>query len=269
MKKSKLKKESLVKIENLSCGYDKEQVLFDLSFEIHRGEFLGIIGPNASGKTTLLRIITRIMRPWKGRVLYCEREIAEIPKKELAKRIAFLPQLIYIPPSFLVYQFLSLGRLPHIGRFSDMRERDYEAVSYAMEVADIVHLAEKRMSELSGGERQRVLIAQSLSQEPEVLVCDEPTSHLDIGYQVKIMDLLKRLNQNGLTIVSVFHDLNLANLYCTRLILLSSGKIADDGTPNDVMRPERIREIYQTDVAAGREPILERPHIFLIPSQRS
>jgi len=256
----------LLEVRNLVCGYDGREVLRGISFGIERGEFLCVIGPNGSGKTTLVRAITKVVKPTGGAVIYAGRDVRTIPPIELAREVAVLPQVLDVAFGFTVEEFVSLGRFPHTGRFGRMTPRDMEVVARSMRIADVSHLRERRMTDMSGGERQRALLAQALAQEPRLLLLDEPTAHLDIAHQVEILDVIKRLNRDeGLTVLMVQHDLNLAGEYAERLIMLSDGKVFREGTPEEVLTYEHIEQVYKTVVIVRESPVSGRPHVYLVP----
>lgn len=258
----------LLEVDNLVCGYDKREVLREVSFQVESGDLLGIVGPNSAGKTTLFRTIIRVIRPWRGKILYRGKALEKISQMELAKEVAVLPQVIEIPFPFTVSEFVAMGRFPHLRRFERLKGHDLEAIDRAMELADILHLQERRINELSGGERQRAVLAQGFAQEPRLLLLDEPTSHLDIGHQVEILDMIRKLNREwGLTVIMVLHDLNIASEYCDRLILFKEGKIFKTGLPRDVLTYRNIEEVYKTVVLVDENPISSKPHIFLVSKE--
>ncbi|MBI4834916.1 MAG: heme ABC transporter ATP-binding protein [Planctomycetes bacterium] len=260
----------MLEVNNLTSGYSgAAKVVEDITFRVLPGEVVGIIGPNGAGKTTLFRALTRLLKPWAGEIRYRGKNIQEIPIKELAQLIAVLPQNLPLAFSFTVKDFVLMGRLPHMGMWQNLRERDRAIATDMMRLTEIETLAERYVTELSGGELQRVMLAQALTQEPELLLLDEPTSHLDIGHQVEIMDMITHLKaEKNLTILMVLHDLNLAALYCDRLILLNNGKIHSSGTPSEVLTYQNIEAVYKTVVVVKENPITQRPHVLLIPKER-
>ena len=258
----------LLKIDGLICGYDNARVLKGITFTVKRGDFLGIVGPNGAGKTTLFRAITRTLKPWKGRILYCGEELSQISPRDLAKKVAVLPQILEVPFSFSVEDFVLMGRFPYLRRLERVSKSDLEIVKTAMVLTDVLELGERKFFELSGGERQRAILAQALAQEPELLLLDEPTSHLDIGHQVEILDLVRKLNrEKKVTVIMVVHDLNLASEYCDRLILLKEGSIFKTGTPGEVLTYEIIEKVYNTLVIVHKNPLSSKPHVLLVPAE--
>ena len=260
--------DSLLKINNLSGGYHKETIIKDISLEIKKGDFIGIIGPNGSGKTTLLRLISKVLEPQKGNITFKGRDIAGMGLKEFAQSVAFVAQDTIVNFSFSVLEIVLMGRIPHLKRLQLETKEDYLIAERAMIMTDASDLKEKRIDELSSGERQRVIIARALAQEPLLLFLDEPTSHLDIGHQIQVLDLLKRLNrQNNLTVLMVLHDLNLASEYCNRIVLLNEGIIFKEGTPREVLNYQNIEAVYKTVVVVNDNPINSKPYVFLVSKE--
>ena len=255
----------IVKTEDLWGGYVANTVIRGVSLEINKGDFLGIIGPNGSGKSTLMKLMTRVLSPDKGRTLLEGRDVQELKLKDLAQKIAFVPQDTFISFPFTVEETVLLGRIPHLGRLQFETKKDFLAAEKAMELTDTASLKDKYIDELSAGERQRVFIARALAQEPSLLFLDEPTSHLDIGHQIQMLDLLKRLNdKNGMTVFLVLHDLNLASEYCDRIILLENGRIFKQGGPKEVLTYQNIETVYKTMVIVKENPVSLKPYVLLV-----
>jgi iron complex transport system ATP-binding protein len=256
---------SLLSVTGVCGGYRKETVIKDISLEINKGDFLGIIGPNGSGKTTLLRLMSRVLAAQKGDIFLEGRDIARMDLKQFCQKAAFVPQDTLINFSFSVREIVLMGRIPHLKRMQWETKRDLGIAQAALAMTDTLHLQEKMIDELSSGERQRVIIAKALAQEPSLLFLDEPTSHLDIGHQIQILDLLKKLNrQKGLTIVMVLHDLNLAGEYCNRIALLNQGMIFKQGSPAEVLTYQNIEAVYRTVVVVKDNPLSSRPYVILV-----
>lgn len=253
----------MITVEDLSCGYRKEIVLKDISFEVKTGEFVGLIGPNGSGKTTFIRAISGLLPPRKGFILLDEKAVGGMGRKELATKVAVVTQSQEATAPFSVEEFVLLGRVPHWSRFQLLEtKRDAQMAEKVMALTGISRLRGRGMGELSGGERQLANLARALAQEPDLLLLDEPTAHLDIGHQVQIMHLLKKLNEEGLTIVAVLHDLNLASLYCKRLVLLDKGRLRKVGQPQEVLTEKIINEVYETSIIVKKAPGTSLPLVF-------
>lgn len=257
----------MLKLEKITTGYDRKAILNDISFTLGKGDFLGAIGPNGSGKTTLLRVISKILKPWKGRVTLEGKGLDEIKHRELAKKMAVVPQRMQeLFFSYSVRDFILLGRTPYLRRFQLLEsEEDLRVVREVMEETDTLGLEERSLEDLSGGERQRIVIAQALAQEPEILLLDEPTAHLDINHQIEILNLIKGLNQKrNLTVLMVSHDLNLAAEYCEKLILLKEGRVFQEGSPQEILTYQNIEKVYKTLVVVEESPVSSKPHVFLV-----
>lgn len=258
----------MLEIKNLICGYGSKFLLKDINLKISKGELIGIIGPNGSGKTTLLRTITRILKPKNGEILFEGKNILQVGFKEFAKKIAVVSQNIEIS-DIIVEEFVLLGRIPYFKKFQFLETKnDFEIAKRCMELTDTFKLKDRFIHEISGGEKQLVLIARALVQQPELLLLDEPTAHLDITHQIKILDLIRRLNKElSLTVIMVLHDLNLAGEYCNRLILINEGKICKTGTPNEVLAYQIIEEVYKTIVIVEENPISGKPYILIVSEE--
>lgn len=249
----------ILKIENLFCGYKNQFVLKNINFVVSEGEFIGIIGPNASGKTTLLRSIAKIIPVKKGRILLFGKEIESYSFKEYAKNVSFATRITDYSLSYKVSDFIFLARYPwDFKTFGD--ETDF------YKEFELENILEKHLFELSSGELQRVIVAQAVFQLPKLLLLDEPVSHLDIAHQISILNILKKINQNKkLTIIASFHELNLASEYCDRLVLLSCGEIKKIGVPNEVLDYKIIEEVYNTKVVVKINPISSKPYVIPVP----
>lgn len=236
---------SPLRAENLTLGYDKKMVARDLSVSIPRGKLTVIIGPNACGKSTLLRTLSRLMSPQSGSVFLDGELIGHYGTKEVAKRLGLLPQSSTAPGDISVADLVARGRYPHQTLFSRWNAQDTQAVNDAMRATGVYELAENTVNSLSGGQRQRVWIAMVLAQQTPLLLLDEPTTWLDISHQIDLMELMCRLNQeNDRTLVVVLHDLNQACRYAGHLIAMRDGKIIAEGAPADIVTPELIEQVF-------------------------
>ncbi|MBW2975044.1 ABC transporter ATP-binding protein [Candidatus Woesearchaeota archaeon] len=243
----------MIEIKNVDFRYGMQLILDNISLKVEKGEFIGIIGPNGSGKTTLLRNICRILKPYKGIVVIDNK--TEHKPKELARKLAVVSD---ISPdfNFNVLDTVLMGRAPHLGFLESEKEEDIKIAKRAMGLTNTRCLADKCMDELSSGERQRVLIAQCLTQEPKIILLDEPTSHLDINHSIEILDLINGLNkEKKITVMTILHDLNLAAQYCDRLILLEKGKVFCSGPVEKVITAENIKKAYDIDVNVKKDDV--------------
>jgi len=260
-----------VKIEaqDLRFRYRDDWVIRDIDVSIGGGEAVAVIGPNGSGKSTLLKILSGILTPQEGSVLLSGRDISEFSRREVSKRIALVSQDGGGNFPFSVRDVVLMGRAPYLSGFALEKKGDYERVRWAMEVTDLVGLSDRLLMELSGGERQRALIARALAQDTQLLLLDEPTAYLDIGHQVAVSGLLRRLHREyQKTVVSVTHDINLASTFFDRVILMSDGRVFADGTPDEVIRKDTIEEVYHTRVLVDTNPVYDRPRVTLLDTDR-
>ncbi len=250
-------------VNSISFSYNDAAVLNNITLDITEGDFVGIIGPNGAGKSTLLRIMCRILRPQHGTVLLFGDDIAQMHGKQIARHLAFVPQETHFSLNFTVEDVVRMGRYPYLNPFQRERCDDRDAVDRALHAAHVHMFRHRQVNSLSSGERQRVVIARALAQAPRILILDEPTSHLDLHHQHAIMDLLGTLNKEGMSILVVNHDLNLASLYCRRLILLHEGSVFAQGAPGSIINEQTLKQTYQTDVTIIQHPQKNVPQIFL------
>ena len=260
----------LIDINNVSCGYPGKTVLTDITFDIARGEIVGIIGPNGAGKTTLLKTLSGQLKPRQGTIKIASRPLEKYSRKELACVMAVVGQTVQ-SSLLTVREYVLLGRIPFFRKYQVFESRrDIEAADRYMEMTGILAFETARMNEISGGERQLTAITRALVQEPEILLLDEPTSHLDITHQQRIMNLIARLNRElDLTVIMVMHDLNLAAEYADRLILLDRNEkcVYQSGPAESVLTEQSINHIYRTDVTVRKNPVSGKPCIFLKPDE--
>lgn len=254
----------LISARDISAGYGGELVLNGVDLLVRRGEFVGLAGPNGSGKTTLVRVLSGVLSPRRGRLSYRSRPFEEWPRGELARRRAVVPQNRGGGIDLRVEDLVLLGRLPYF-RSLQWRPsaRDRAAVDRALAAVGGESLRSKNFRALSGGEQQRILIAVALAQEPELLILDEPTLHLDLGYQQEIFRLLRSLHrESGLTVLTVLHDLNLACAYCDRLVFLQEGAVWKDGPVDELVTRENLSELYRARLEVIPHPTTGRPLFF-------
>jgi iron complex transport system ATP-binding protein len=252
----------MLEAQIIACAYDDRNVLEDLCLVANPGEVLALIGPNGVGKTTLLRSKAHLLRHRRGRVLLAERDLWRMSPREAARQLALAPQRNGSSWSITVEQMVALGRAPHRGWLLPLAARDHEAVDRALEQTGLARLRQRRLTELSGGEQQRVILARVLAQQPQVLLLDEPTSHLDLKYQSLILGTVRDLaHRQGLTVIVSLHDLNLAALYADQLALLGEGRLQAVGQPAEVLTPERLSRVYGVPVTVTRHPLYGTPLI--------
>ncbi len=245
-------------------------IIDGLAFEVRIGEILGVIGPNGSGKTSLLKLLARVLLPQKGSVTLFGRPIADMPQVEVARNVALVPQDSPVFFPFTITEMVLMGRYPHhrgaAGLYGLGWEgpEDMRLAEEAMHETDVMHLAHRLIGDVSGGERQRAIIARALTQQPRVLLLDEPTAFLDLNHQLDICTILRRLNEeHGLTVILVSHDLNLASQYCDRLLLLDRGRLFRIGTPLEVIQPDVLESVYRCRVLVDSHPVTGLPRVTL------
>jgi iron complex transport system ATP-binding protein len=270
----------LLQLADVRFAYDRTPVLRGISLDVPRGAIVGLLGPNGSGKTTLLRLVAGTLTPASGRVTLDGRDIHTLPRGELARRVAVVPQETQLAFDYTVLELALTGRYPHLGPFELEGPEDVAIAERALDATGTRHLAGRGYSTLSGGEKQRVVIASALAQfEPAVrrrtaagdaapgsqlLLLDEPTASLDLHYQIEVASLLRRLNaQRGLAMVVSTHDLNLAASLCERLVLVRDGGVVAAGSTLDVLTPDSVREMYGVDVHVQFHE--EAGHLTVVP----
>ncbi len=254
----------MLEVRDVNFHYGTKRALENVTFTVEEGEFFGVVGPNGSGKTTLLRCISGILKPQSGTVRFSGSDLQNLGKREIAKNMAMVPQSSAMNFTFTALEIVVMGRNPHVSRFRMEGQRDYKVAENAMKLTRTQHLASRLVNTLSGGEQQRVIIARALAQEPKLMLLDEPTVHLDINHQLGIMELTRKLNRsNSITIIAVFHDLNLAAQYCDKLMLMDEGKIASIGNTHQVLTPKNIRKAYHVNVLVKEHPLTSS--LYVIP----
>ncbi len=251
--------------KNLHSGYEQKLILKDVNLSIPENKISIIIGSNGCGKSTLLKTMARLLKPTDGDVTLDGQFVYSIPSKKLARTLGLLPQSPIVPEGITVADLVGRGRFPHQTMFSSWSKKDYEAVADALEMMNIADFADLHIDELSGGQRQRVWIAMALAQQTDILFLDEPTTYLDITYQVEILDLLKDLNAKyGTTIVMVLHDINLSARYADYLFAIKDGQLIAEGSPNDIITSALIKETFNLNCHVINDPISNTPLILPI-----
>lgn len=252
-----------IEVQQVTLGYGRRMVVSGLSLDIRPGQMMGLVGPNGCGKSTIIKALSRIISPSSGRILLNGRDIARIPRIELARQLGVVPQIPLLPSTFTVFEVVLMGRNPHLGLFQYEGPRDMDIAWRAMEKTSIQNLSRRRIGDLSGGEIQCVVIARVLAQETAAMLLDEPTANLDIGRQIEVLDLIKGLcRQQGLTVVIALHDLNLAAQYCDRLVLLYDGRVHAEGTPGEVINADNIRQVYGAGSYVYTHPAVNLPVVL-------
>ena len=244
-----------VSARDLSYEVDAETLLDGVTMHAGRGQLVGLIGPNGAGKTTLLRAVSGILRLRDGAIRLDGADLESLSSREIAAGLALVPQVAPYTHGFTSIELVLMGRYPHLGRFQVEGKEDDRIARDAMRLTETEQFAARTLDTLSGGERQRVFVSRALSQQPRVLLLDEPTSNLDVLHQLKVFDLVRRLVDDGLTAIAAIHDLNMAARYCDRLVLLLGGRVLADGTPEEVLTPETIESAFGVRAAVYHEPV--------------
>lgn len=258
--------------ENLAVAYEDNLVVDDLDMQIPHGKITSIIGPNGCGKSTVLKAVGRILKPKNGVVYLNGEDIHRLTTKEVAQKMAILPQSPQAPAGLTVGELVAYGRFPHQRGFGKLKDEDKKIIQWALEVTKLAELETTVVDNLSGGQRQRVWIAMALAQQTDLILLDEPTTYLDLAYQLEVLELLYRLNrEQGCTIIMVLHDLNLASRFSDYMIAIRCGDIIQHGTPEEVMTEKVLRETFHIDAEIVRESRTGRPTCVsydLVPDMR-
>jgi len=255
-----------VSIDNITVRAGRKVLLDNFSCEIGLNEFLVVIGPNGAGKTTLLRAICGLSKVQSGKIILYGKPSKTYSRRQIASTMALVPQNMNMEFTFTVEETVLMGRYPYLGMLEQEKKKDYEIARQAMEFTQVDHLATRRLDQLSGGERQRVIIARSICQQPQIMLLDEPTAALDPSHQLSIMKLMQRFREEkNTTVVMVSHDLNLAALFASRILLVKEGKVVKSGSPTEILVPENLQEVYGCPMHVDSHPITGTPRISLIP----
>ncbi|MEG1209618.1 MAG: Fe(3+) dicitrate ABC transporter ATP-binding protein FecE [Leclercia sp.] len=248
-----------LRTEHLTVSYGTQTVLDGLSLTLPAGKITALLGPNGCGKSTLLNCFSRLLTPQSGTVLLEDRPINALSSRQLAQKLALLPQQHLTPEGITVRELVSYGRSPWLSLWGRLSAEDNARVNVAMSQTRTHSLAERRVSELSGGQRQRAFLAMVLAQDTPVVLLDEPTTYLDINHQVELMRLMGELKAQGKTVVAVLHDLNQASRYCDHLVVLANGRVMAQGTPEAVMNPQLLKTVFSVEAQIHPEPLSGRP----------
>ena len=258
--------ELIYKLKEVGFRYERDWTLKDIHLTVHRGEFIGIIGPNGSGKTSLLKAMAALLRPEKGLITFFGQRLETWPRRDLARTVAVVPQESLFLYPYTVLEVVLMGRWPHTHPLKFEGPEDFAIGHEMLFKVDLDTLADRSILALSGGERQRAVIARALAQQPQVLLLDEPTAFLDLSHQLQIYHILKQLNQEkGLTIIVVSHDLNLAAQFCHQVVLMNHGQVVRMGSCEDVITAPLVEEIYGCRTLVDSHPTTGKPRVTLIP----
>lgn len=256
----------IVDVTDIHHAYGEYPVLKQITFNVEREDFFIIIGPNGSGKTTLLKILAGILPRQRGELDILGKSPDSMSRRRLAKTIAFVPQIATVNFPFTVAEVVLMGRSPHLGVLGLEGKRDRDIAEAAMAHTDVARLAHRRADSLSGGELQRVSIARAICQQPQILLLDEPTAALDLGHQIRVMDLMEKLKEKDqLTIIMVSHDVNLAAMYASRLLLLKAGEVVSQGVPDDVLTYQTLEKAYDCPLLVDQSPLGRFKRITQVP----
>ncbi|MEA9393970.1 siderophore ABC transporter ATP-binding protein EitC [Lelliottia amnigena] len=247
--------------ENITWRVGKKVIVNNVSLTVSRGETVGLLGPNGSGKSSLLRVLAGLRRPHSGCVTLDDKNISQIAKKQLARRVAFVEQHGMTEANMRVRDVVKLGRIPHHSPFSNWSTQDDETVTAALERVDMLQKSEQGWQSLSGGERQRVHIARALAQTPTEILLDEPTNHLDIHHQIQLMKLISEL---PVTSIVAIHDLNHASMFCDALIVMQNGEIVASGTPDEILTETLLWDVFRVETKIEISPFHGKKHIHYI-----
>ncbi len=254
-----------LQVTELRCSYGEKKAADSVSLHVDKGEFVGLIGPNGSGKSTVLKSIYRGLMPDSGSITLDGEDLLSMPYRRSALKLAVVGQENEVPFDFTVEEMVAMGRAPHKRLFDTDTAHDKYMVHHALEHLGMENMAKRSYQELSGGEKQRVLLARAIAQESDFFILDEPTNHLDIYYQMQIFDFIRRLR---VTVLSAVHDLNMAALYCDRLYVIKNGSVAIEGTPEEVLTPGNILDIFGVRSLVEKHPETGRLSIMFLPSEQ-
>lgn len=253
----------LIEAKDLSIAYDNKEVVHGINLHVKKGEVLSIVGPNGCGKSTVLKALTRLMKPTNGSISLEGKNIRSIGTKEIAKKLAVLPQIRQTPEDFSVDMLIRYGRYPHGNFAGKLKKKDLEIIDWALKKTGMTHHRQKKLTQLSGGERQRAWIAMALAQKTDIIVLDEPTTFLDLSHQLDVLELVNDLNkEENVTILMVLHDLNQAMRYSDRIYMMKRGEIIAEGKPEEVIQSERLKEIFRIDSDFYQDIRNDKPHFI-------
>jgi iron complex transport system ATP-binding protein len=245
-------------VENITLRFRGTAILDDISFKLHKGKILGLIGPNGAGKTSLIRTINGAVTPANGKIIFKKQDLTQLKPQDRAQLVTTVPQARNVPPGFTVEQIVQMGRTPYLNWFGAVTPKDEEFVEKALQRTNILQLRDLMADEISGGEQQRVILARAIAQDTPLLLLDEPTTHLDIRYQMQFLELLfEHVKEKKTSVIIALHDLNQAVRFCDEVLLLSCGKVFASGKPHKVLSEKNLSTVYQypINVHAGKKEI--------------
>ena len=248
-----------ISTHNLSVDYHDKAIVKQVNLSIPEGKIIALLGPNGCGKSTLLKAMARILSPMEGHVQWQGKNLHSMASKKLAQQLALLPQTQPIPEGIKVKDLVAYGRSPYTGFWGRLNKQDQQIIDSVMHETGITELADQLVSELSGGQRQRVWLAMTLAQDTPYLLLDEPTTYMDLSHQVELMHLLRKLNKQGKTIITVLHDINQAARYCDHLIVMKQGSIITQGSPESVLTQTLLKDVFSLNAQIHQDPIAKTP----------
>ena len=260
---------TLINLNQVSFRRGKRFIIKNMNVSLESGRFIGLIGPNGTGKSTLLRLMSKILKPHDGTIYFSNRNLNEMSDLEVAKAITYMPQSTMLEYQFTVEQVVLMGRHPHRKKWKTLQQEDYLIAEHAMKLTGTYQLKDRFITTLSGGERQLAFLARSITQQSQVILLDEPTSDLDIYHQVQICEVIRGLVKEGKTVVAAIHDINLATRYCDELILLRNGEIVAFDQPEKVITVNHLRDVFQTNTYTYDDPYLEKRQIIPYSVQKN
>ncbi|MEE4626527.1 Fe(3+) dicitrate ABC transporter ATP-binding protein FecE [Pseudomonas alliivorans] len=259
---------SILQAQQLDIGYGATRIVQDLSFSPPPGKVTALIGPNGCGKSTLLKAFARILTPQSGSLSLDGKAYRDLSARDLARKVAFLPQVLPIPEGVSVRQLVAYGRSPHNSLWGRLSGADQHSVEQALQRMELETLADRPLSDLSGGQRQRAWLAMILAQDAAIVLLDEPTTYLDISHQVELLDLMRALSAEGKTVITVLHDINQACRYADHLAVMQAGRLVASGAPGDVLNAELVCQVFDVQVQIMQEPVAGTPMCIVERSTR-